>query len=252
MKDAGHKIWGSARRPLRHLAPRTRILCGISVFTVCLLAPVTSGLGLGIVAATLLIWTLLTRPPVRVAGATLVFGLLIFLPYYLLTPLIRAESLNGDWRSALTAPSTVLIRGLGAMAAATFTMTTVSMSALRQGIAGLPLPAMVKAILIQIVHQSANLLYETRRIAAAVAARGGTTGYKTALALFASLPSVWLPRVVVHAERVADAMTMRGYCQEDISLTGDDDISVRDGIAIGISLLWLVGVIFLRWMGADR
>jgi len=65
---------------------------------------------------------------------------------------------------------------------------------------------------VQIVHQAASLFYETKRVASAMAVRGASGGGKAAWQVLWSLPRVWLPRIVDRADRVADAMELRGYC----------------------------------------
>jgi energy-coupling factor transporter transmembrane protein EcfT len=249
MRDAWHDIWGSAHGPVKQLSPQARILCGASVFTICLIVPVTTRLGISIAAITVALWTLLTRPPAKVARSILVLGLVLFLPYFLLTPLIFSESAINDWTEALSVPWHLSFRGITAMLATVSTITTLSASDLRQGLSRLPVPEVLSAILIQIVHQTTNLIYETRRVAQAVAVRGGATGYRTALKVISSLPRVWLPRVMDRAVRVADAMELRGYCQRDISPMGAVGYTLMDMIAIGVSLVSLLGVIALRLRG---
>ena len=249
MRDAWHDIWGSARGPIRRLSPQARILCGASVFTICLIAPVTARLGVFTVAVAVALWTLLTRPPAKVVCSIFVFGLVLFLPYFLLRPLIRSESTINDWMEALSVPWTLFFRGITAMLATVSTVTTLSASDLRQGLSRLPIPEVLSAILIQIIHQLANLIYETRRVAQAVAVRGGTTGYRTALKVVSSLPRVWLPRVMDRTVRVADAMELRGYCQKDISPMGAVRCSFKDMLAISVSLVCLSGIIALRLWG---
>jgi energy-coupling factor transporter transmembrane protein EcfT len=69
----------------------------------------------------------------------------------------------------------------------------------------------VVAILLQIVHQSATLGDETRRIAAVMALRGASSRGFAAWRMLLSLPQVWLPRIIERAERVAAVMALRGY-----------------------------------------
>jgi len=249
VRNAWHDLWGSARGPVIRLAPQTRIVCGACVFATCMVAPVATWPGIAAVTSAVVLWEVLVRPPARVVRSTLLFGLALFLPYFLLAPLIRSEASADDWTRALLVPWVVFFRGMTAMQASVSTTTTLSASELRQGLSRLPVPGAVSAVLIQIVHQTACLLYETRRIAAAVAVRGGTAGHRTAIAVLASLPRVWLPRVIDRAERVGLAMELRGYCRREPAATGSVPAAAGDGLATGGALLVLAGAVALRLWG---
>jgi energy-coupling factor transporter transmembrane protein EcfT len=251
MRDAWDTLSGSARGPAGRLSPQARILCGASVFTACLVAPASTAEGIAAVAAALTAWLFLTRPPARLILSTLTLGLVLFLPYFLLTPLIVSGGSRTDWTDALSVPWAVFFRGITSMTAAISTASTLSMSSLRRGLCCLPVPEIVSAVLLQIVHQTVNLVCETRRIAQAVAVRGGTRGYRTALRLVSSLPRVWLPRVVDRGERAADAMEVRGYRQHDITPRRTATWSPTDFSAIGVSVLCLGAVVALRLLGAS-
>ncbi|MFH1130668.1 MAG: energy-coupling factor transporter transmembrane component T [Pseudomonadota bacterium] len=246
MKTLWHDIWGSASGPVGKLTPQTRIVCGACVFGICMVAPVTTWTGVGFVALSVVLWESLVCPPARIIRSTTMLGLVLFLPYFFLVPLIQVESAADKWTYAFLAPWTVFFRGMAAMHVTVSAATTLSASALRQGLSRLPVPAVFSAVLIQIVHQTSNLIYESRRVAAAVAVRGGTTGYQTAIRVLGSLPRVWLPRVVVRAERVGAAMELRGYCERDISAMGSKSWSFVDMLAVGIAVLGLAGAIALR------
>ena len=251
MKNVWHTAWDSARGPIKRLAPQTRIVCGISAASVCIIAPATHATGIATAAGILTIWTLLIQPPLRVARTTLLLALVLFLPYFLLTPLILFESSATDWGAALAATWAVFFHGTTVMTVSVFTVTTLSISALRQGLERLPTPDIINAVLIQIVHQTINLYYETRRMAQAIAVRGGTNGYHTAFRIIVSLPGVWLPRMVDRAERVADAMALRGYCQRDISPSGSVATTLKDALAKIVSLGCIGGAVAVRLWGAS-
>ncbi len=247
MKSSRHDNWGSAKGPITNLSPQARITCGACVLAACLAAPADTPAGVGAVAAAVLTWLAAVRPPLRVASSAALFGLVVFSPYFLLTPLIRADSASGDWLHALTVPWTVFFRGMTATQVCVATATSLTAGELRQGLARLPIPHVVSAILIQIVHQTAALIHETRRMAAAIAVRGGTKGYRTALRVLGSLPRVWLPRVVDRAERVACAMELRGYCRRDIKAMGSVPAELKDVAAVGLAFFALMGTVALRF-----
>ncbi|MFO8071355.1 MAG: energy-coupling factor transporter transmembrane component T [Polyangia bacterium] len=249
MKTSWHDIWGSARGPVKRLVPQARLICGVSVFASCMFAAVTRWEGAVAITLVVVAWTALVRPPIPVLRSTLLFGLVLFLPYFLLVPLIRDSSAGRGWIEALAVSWTVFFRGMTAMLVSVCTATALSASALRRGLSRLPVPRVFSAVLIQIVHQTTNLVYETRRIASAIAVRGGTTGYLTGLRVLASLPRVWLPRVVERTERVGAAMELRGYCELDPAELGSLPTAWRDRSAIGLALATLAGTAALRIWG---
>jgi energy-coupling factor transporter transmembrane protein EcfT len=114
----------------------------------------------------------------------------------------------------------------------------------------LPVPRVVAAILLQIVHQTATLFYETRRVAAAMAVRGATGSLGTAWRVLVSLPQVWLPRVIGRAERVAAAMELRGFCDGEPHTFSEVETGVVDLVAVGLCLLAIVGAVAVRVWGA--
>jgi len=216
MRAALHELWGCGRGPVSRLAPQTRIVAGAALFGACTAAPVTSRLGLALLVSVALLWLLACRTPLRIVGAALLLGCALFLPYFLLLPLIHGSPGLEDWAAATRVPLGVLAHGLAGMLVSIATVTTLSASDLREGLLRLPVPTLVAAILLQIVHQSAGLAYETRRIAAAMSVRGASGSGLAAFRVLASLPQVWLPRVLIRAERVAGAMEVRGYCEQDL------------------------------------
>lgn len=210
-----HDLWGCGRGPARRAAPPTRLVAGTAFFAACIVstgATLTGSLCVVFAAAA---WLFLCRPPARVVRAFLLLGLAVFLPYFLLLPLLPdAPSASVEsWRRALVVPWTVLLRGLGGMLVAVATVAALGAGDLREALVRLPVPGVVSAILLQIVHQTATLFYETRRIAAAMAVRGASSGGVAAWRVLGALPRVWLPRVVARAERVGAAMELRGYAE---------------------------------------
>ena len=219
------------------------------MFSACMVAPATTMLGVGTVVFSAVIWAGLCRPPFKVVRVSLSLGLVLFLPYFVLVPLIRAHSPSSGWLDALAAPWAVFLRGIVGMQVTISTATTLSASDLRRGMIGLPIPDVITAVLLQIVHQTHTLLSETRRISGAIAVRGGSAGLRTGLRLIVSLPRLWLPRIIHRAERVAAAMEMRGYCQHDLRAMGVVSGSCIDAIAVGFSVVALAGAIALRLWG---
>jgi energy-coupling factor transporter transmembrane protein EcfT len=221
------------------------MVAGAAMFASCTVAQATTLSGSITIAAVTSLWLAACRPPSRMVASFTLLGLAVFVPYFLLVPLIPGPG----WPSALAVPWNVLARGLGCMLVATATVTTLTASDLREGLVRLPLPAIVPAILVQIVQQTATLLYETRRVASAMAVRGATTGGLAALRVLASLPVVWLPRIIERAERLGAAMELRGYCDAPRWSFGRSAPGPADAAALGLSLSTIAAAVAVRLLG---
>ncbi|HUT77463.1 MAG TPA: CbiQ family ECF transporter T component [Polyangia bacterium] len=252
MRTSLHDIWGRGRGPVRRLSPHTRLNAGIAAFAACIIAPAATVAGSLGVAAVVAIWLAACRPPFRVLRIAGALGLVLFLPYFLLLPLLpdAPSDPGGSWRQALLVPWAVLLHGMSGMLVSVATVASLSASELREALVRLPVPGVVSAILLQIVHQAATLFYETKRVAAAMAVRGASSGGVAGWRVLSSLPRVWLPRVVERAERVTAAMELRGYGEDELrsfqrSKTGLADcaalVAAAGALAASIALrLWCV------------
>jgi energy-coupling factor transporter transmembrane protein EcfT len=249
-----HDFWGCAVGPVTRLAPQTRMLAGMVLFAACLTAPAGTTLGAGFIPAVALSWIVACGVPGRVAKSLVLLGLAMFLPYFLLAPLLvggRAAIADASpWARALAAPWGVFVHGLAGMVVATATAATLSASDLRQGLVSLPVPRVFAAVLIQIVHQTSELQFESRRVAAALAVRGATSGGRTALRVLTSLPQIWLPRIINHADRIAAAMELRGYAESDLCVFGRAAIRTADvaSILAALGALGLATALRCRWI----
>ncbi len=234
MRTSWHNIWGCARGPVKGLAPQIRIMAGVTMFAACMVSPADTTIGSLVVMGAAAVWIIACRPPVNVIGATLLLGLVLFLPYFLLMPLIPVDPsvAAGRWQRAFFVPWSVLLRGISGMLISIGTVASLNASDLREGLVRLPVPTVVTAILLQIVHQTATLFYETRRVAAAMAVRGASGGGVAAWRVLFSLPRVWFPRIIVRAERVAAAVELRGYCDGELRSFQRVTMGVADGIAL--------------------
>jgi energy-coupling factor transporter transmembrane protein EcfT len=242
-----HTLPGSARGPIARLAPQTRLLCAAAVLGVCLMARVTTVRGAALVLGAVLLWLALCRPPAAAARGALVLGLVLLSPAFLLTPLLRTDA--GSWLAAAAAPWSIVGRGLAVMQVSVAAAATLSASDLRLGLVRLPVPEIARQILLQILQQTAALLGETRRVAAALAVRGGGLGPAARLRLLAALPAVWLPRVLFRAERVAAAMELRGLVEVELRALGVTRTSVADVLALATATLALAGAAALHLWG---
>ena len=252
MRTSLHDLWGCARGPVMRAAPETRLVAGAVVFAGCMVssgATVIGSLSAGCIAAA---WVVACRPPWRVVRATILLGLALLLPYFLLLPLLPepAGETAESWRGALVVPWTILVRGLSSMVVCVATVTALSASDLREALLRLPVPSVVSAILLQIIHQTGTLFYETRRVAAAMAVRGASSGGLTAWRVLFSLPQVWLPRIIVRAERVGAAMELRGYGDGPPPTFDRAPHGLADVTAIGTTAGALALAICLRIWGS--
>jgi energy-coupling factor transporter transmembrane protein EcfT len=249
MRTSWHGLWGCAQGPASRLAPPARMLAGLLLFAACMSAPATDLAGLACIAAGTCAWLLFCRTPLGTVGKAALLGLSFLLPAFLLTPLIRnaAPGASGSWQRSLEVPWSLLVRGLSGMLVTLGAVTSLTTSDLREGLVRLPIPRHVSAILLQIIHQTGTLIDETRQVASAMAIRGASGSGRTAWRVLASLPQVWIPRVVVRAEEVAAAMEVRGYGQDTIPSFHQNRLRVRDVIVLLLAAGLLGGAVTLRW-----
>ena len=249
MRKSWHGLWGCARGPATRLTPQTRILTGLLLFAVCMSAPVTGLAGLACITGGTAAWLLLCRSPLGTIGRAVLLGLSFLLPAFLLTPLIRNAPVGAgwNWERSVAVPWSMLIRGLSGMLVTLGAVTALSASDLREGMMHLPIPRHISAILLQIIHQAGTLVDETRQVASAMAIRGASGAGRAAWRVLASLPQVWIPRVVVRAEEVAAAMEIRGYGQDTIPSFQGSRLRARDVVVLLLAAGLFGGAVVLRW-----
>jgi cobalt/nickel transport system permease protein len=235
MRIAWHEIWGCARGPATSLTPQARIVVGTGLFTASLLAPVATWPGAAFASVVSLSWLALCWPPVRAVRAVFLVGLSALVSSLLLLPFAVNSSQVRPEASGLSTYLGLLAGGASALITSVSTVTALSMSDLRAGLLRLPVPAGVSAILLQIVHQTSTLAHETRRVASAMAVRGALSKRTSGVKLLASLPRVWLPRVIQRADRVASAMELRGYCDGGTNTRADSGLARADAVAIALA-----------------
>jgi len=237
MRWLRHRILGSGRGVIGRLAPQTRLICAVSALAVGLAAPARTLAGSVTIFATVLLWLALCRPSAAILGGTFVMGLAVFAPVMLLSPFVDGGAAN---------PWSIFLRGLAAVLISVGAASTLTESDLRGGLVRLPIPDIAARILLQVVHQTSTLVGETTRVSAAMAVRGGGQGSRTAFELLASIPKVWLPRVISRAERVADAMELRGFGDVELGAMGSVPPTRLDRFAIAAAILAMAGAVALR------
>jgi len=215
------------------------------------MSPALSVPGTVLIAATTAAWIYASGMPSRTLRSSTLLGLAMFLPYLLLVPLmVKGPSVMGPgtgWAAALAVPWGILLHGLAGLLIATATVSMLTASDLRSGLLALPLPRLFTAILVQIVHQTLVLMSETKRVAAAVAVRGGSGRWRAALRMLTSLPRVWLPRILGRADRVAAAMELRGFAEADLRVFGQRKVGGPDVGVMALAGIALAVAATLRW-----
>jgi energy-coupling factor transporter transmembrane protein EcfT len=246
MRTSLHEVWGCAHGPVVRLAPPTRMMAGAALFAGCMVAPSATAPGSVFIGAVSVGWMASCAPPWRLVRWTALLAIVLFLTYLLLLPLIPAGSTGSGWRPRMIIAWSLWLRGMGGLLISFATVTTLSAGDLREGLVRLPIPGIVSSILVQIVHQTATLAYETRRIAAAMAVRGAGTGLTTSWRVLTSIPSVWLPRILIRAERVAAAMELRGYCEGGLRSFHPLALGRSDAATLALALATLGAAVFMR------
>jgi len=228
-----------------HLAPEARLVVACALLFASLASPVATGAGSALSGAICGAWILSCRPPWRVLRSALLLGMTLFLPFFLLTPWLEAGASS---LGRATVPWTILVRGSSCLVVSLTAASTLAASDLREALLRLPAPAMVTMIMTQIVHQVPLLIDETRRIAAAMVVRAATGRGVPSWRVARALPLVWLPRVLERSERVAAAMTLRGYCESSGDLRQSRRLDPRDCAAVALAILVLASAVVLRWL----
>ena len=244
-------LWGCGGGPVAGLAPQTRLAAGFLLFSVCMICAPDTAAGFSFLSITVSAWLFACRVPLAVLRRMLAFGLIMFLPFFLLTPWTGPDpghSFRMDGPELLEAaavPWRVFARGLGGMLVSLATMASVSVVDFHAGMSRLPLPRVLVGLLTQIIHQAGALAGETRRIAAAMAVRGAVGRFRSAWRVLTSLPTVWLPRIATRVERVAAAMELRGFEAGSCSLR-PVAMRRRDWIVLLTAASWLALAVTFR------
>ncbi len=243
-------FWGCGKGPLRHLAPSTRIICGTLVLVCCFVAPVHTPVGIIFFTGVVVGWTLLGGMPWKSIAGLFLYAGILFLPLFLLTPWIETPaSVNNRWASALAVPLEIGIRGTASVFICVSTAAILDLSELHRGLTALPLPRLLVALILQIIHQTAMLAQESQRISCALRVRGMTSIRIPQIRYFFSLPTIWLLRISHRAERVAAAMDLRGVdttarnSKTEPWLPLDVFAATSSGLLLGMAII-------LKWLNS--
>lgn len=108
-------------------------------------------------------------------------------------------------------PHTVVERGAALAMTGVVSLGMMGYPALHDVVNHLPLPATLKLVLLQILHQASVLMRETTKVRRAMSVRGAALKGIHGWQFLHALPRVWIPRVIFKADRVAHALEVRGY-----------------------------------------
>ncbi len=237
-------FWHSARGPVVSLAPATRLLLAAFVLVACGVARPTRVVELVHLLVSVGLWLLLTRPPQRIPRGALLLGLVLLGPLFLWSPLIEAPT----FASKLAVPWVLFTRGLAVLLVTSAAATTLSPTELYQGLRSLRVPQTVAMLVLQLLQQTGSLIQETRGIQVALSMRGASDSWRDSCRLAFSLPLVWLPRVILRAERLAIAMELRGYALQHLETPGTG-LARRDRAALALGMLWVLALCAFRHYG---
>jgi energy-coupling factor transporter transmembrane protein EcfT len=231
--------WSSARGPVVALAPVVRLATGAAVFAACLTSDPRTVFGSGLLLLTVGAWLTFCRVPQRVLWPVLAFGVIVLAPFFALSAWIAQDEASGITLHTLAIPWGIFLKGVAVMLVTTSTFASMSLAEFASGLACLPLPRFIVLLLAQMAHQAGMLLGESSRIRAALTVRGA------GLRALASVPRVWLVRVMTRAERVSEAMQLRGY-GEGAGFSGERIMNARDWISLATAAGWLTLVVLVR------
>jgi cobalt/nickel transport system permease protein len=240
-------LWGTSRGVVRSLVPEVRLVGALAALTTCLLADPATWPGLLLIVATVSVAWIAVRPPLGRMTAILLLAAAMLTPFFLLSPwsggTVPRHILPGV--APVVAPWRIVVTGLSVLAVSSTAASSVSRSDLREGLARLPVPRFLAAVVLQIVMQTDLLAQEAGRILLALQARGATHGFRYRVKVVLGLTRVWLPRLTFKADRVALAMIARNYPTRPVALEGHRR-RVRDGLALAAAVAWTAAALLTR------
>lgn len=241
------EAFGDGNGAARRLTPSARLICGAWVFACCATAPLGSPAGVTLFAVAWLAWLLGCAMRLRRFALTLGFAFCLFAPLLLLAPFSRCNGSAATWTEALRAPLQLGARGVAGVTVCAGALSLLSLAEFSIAVAALPLPRVVTGLLVQIVHQTALLIDESRRMTDALRVRGVPSArLAVRLRVAAALPAGWLARMVTCAVRVGDAMEVRGF-DGRMPTAPAIRFACSDWMVMAGSALLAAGALILRW-----
>lgn len=222
-------LWGGGRGPAHKLSPQGRLAAAGLVLAVCLVVP-ASPAGLGLWLAVTVTWLKACGPP-RHALMPLAPVVLALVPVLLVSGALSVGA-GGFWPRVgprWNVSAEMGLRAVGVSLVFLATAASLSLPDVRRGLAALPVPPLAAAILLQVLHQVTSLLEEAARVETAVLVRGT---HLRRLPLAMGLPHAWLLRLIARAERVAQAMEIRGVSAVGVVAWKPPRLTRLDGIVL--------------------
>lgn len=243
--NAPFAFWGCGRDGVRCIHPSVRMLAGVLLLSAAMVVPLYRHMGLVIMVTTAAVWWMLSGMPRRISVKVGIASVVFFLPFLFFTPWSGSgvpEGLTITHKFLVT--GTIVLRGSCCLLITASTVAMLPLTDIHRGFAGLPLPAAVSALLLQLVNQTSLLLEETWRVINVLKMRNATgTGGINVLFAF---PVVWMGRVLFRAERVAAAMAVRGY-DASLSATGRTVRLTRvDSVTLALTGAVVIASVTLR------
>jgi len=244
MKDV-FAFWGCGKGPLKSLHAHIRILSGILLGVSCLLIPIHSINGIVLISIVTTCWCVLAAIPVRMLIRCTVISLILFFPFFLLTPWIVVDSSTMTPTADRFAQAGVIaLRNTCCLFITASTIAVLAIQDLHYGLARIPIPKVFVVLIVQLINQIMLLMEETSRIISVLRLRSAS-GVRDTKVLF-SFPIVWMIRMLFRAERTAAAMTVRGYGIKAVTADENVKLTIADVLMIICASAILTVSIFMR------
>jgi energy-coupling factor transporter transmembrane protein EcfT len=236
--------WGCGNGPLTFLQPHIRVLSGMLLGCTCLIVP-HSAIGMTAIVLATVCWCMLAGMPAKMIARCAVASLVLFFPFLLLTPWMTAEaSASSLLLYRISNAGSIALRSTCCLFIAASTIAAVSIQDVHRGLACIPIPRAVVALIVQLINQTMLLMEETLRIIGMLRLRGAS-GTRSIRMLF-SFPIVWMVRMLFRAERTAAAMSVRGYGIETATAKENVTLTIADALALICASAVFTASILLR------
>ncbi len=244
MKD-GFTFWGCGKGPLKSLYAHIKILSGILLGSSCLLIPLQSITGIALMIISTTCWCLLAAMPVKMFFRCIIVSLILFFPFFLLTPWMTVDSsMTAPMVDRFAQAGAIALRSTCVLFIAASTITILAIQDVHRGFANIPIPRTFIILIVQLINQTMLLMEETLRIIGVLRLRGAS-GVRGTRVLF-SFPIVWMVRIMFRAERTAAAMTVRGYGVEAVTSGENIKLTIADVLTIICASVVLIASILMR------
>jgi len=232
--------FGTSSGPAAQAMPSARLGALALLGTAVLVADASRLPGSLWVLALAGLWAWACGFPWRPLGTVVAAGAVTFLTFA--ATLATASWLGLGEANGLVQAWTMALKGTALAALAWATLRTFRPGALLRALDRLPGP--LTPILTQITQQVLNLADESQRITQAWRLRGAAG--RLHLGLLRAAPLVWLPRVAHRADRVAEAMELRGMPGHGL-FRDSEPFGKREALLLAFALLGLTASALLRW-----